>query len=48
MSTQNGLRTVVARTTAEVDELRPAWERLEPRHLNADPDHFAAVLEGRG
>ena len=48
MSAHNGLRIVVARTAAEVDELRAAWERLEPRHLNADPDHFAAVLEGRG
>jgi CelD/BcsL family acetyltransferase involved in cellulose biosynthesis len=37
-------RATVARTVAEVVALRPAWERLGAPHLDADIDHFLAVV----
>ena len=30
----------VATTTEEVEALRPAWERLNGEHVNADIDFF--------
>jgi len=37
----------VARTAAELDALREAWLGLEPRSIDALPDVFGAVLDGR-
>jgi CelD/BcsL family acetyltransferase involved in cellulose biosynthesis len=37
----------VARESAELDELRDAWLALEPRSIDALPDVFGAVLDGR-
>jgi len=37
----------VARTAEELDALRDAWLALEPRSIDALPDVFGAVLDGR-
>src|SRR4051794_21970737 len=40
-------RVTVARTVAEVEALRPVWERLPIGNIDADIDHFLAVVAHR-
>lgn len=40
-------RVIVARTVEEVHALRPAWERLDVRNIDADIDYFLTVVANR-